>query len=202
MTSRETDTPATRPTRVPDAARDGSGPDTDATTRTVPPGDTAPDTTARRGRGVSPWLGSGALAGLLAGAAFMALNAWFAAGNGLHPLAPFRTVATLVEGPPPVEATVGVGIVVHAVLSVLFGVVFAALLVPLRRRSAGWIAWAGLVFGGVVYLVDFQLLARGVAYFSAFRETNQPLELAAHLVFGAVLAALLLLAKPRTAQRR
>jgi hypothetical protein len=79
----------------------------------------------------------------------------------------------------------------------VFGLIFAALLAPLRRRSAGWLAWAGLVFGGVVYLVDFQVLARFVPWFSAFLLTNQPFELAAHLVFGAVLAALLLLAKPR-----
>jgi hypothetical protein len=57
-------------------------------------------------------------------------------------------------------------------------------------------------FGGAVYVVDFQIFARNVGYFSALVETtNQPLELAAHLVFGAVLAALLLLAKPRAAAR-
>jgi hypothetical protein len=36
----------------------------------------------------------------------------------------------------------------------------------------------------------------------AFQATNQPLELAAHLVFGSVLAALLLLGKPRANSQR
>ena len=202
MTTR--DTAPTRPTLV-------GGPEPrphdrpDDTTR--PPG-TSPDTTpatsaggpAHR-HGLSRWLGWGALSGFLAGAAFMALQSWFAVSIGQDALAPYRTVATLVEGPPPALATAGIGMVVHAALSVLFGLLFAAALAPLRRRSAGWFAWAGLLFGGVVYVVDFQIFARNVGYFSAFQATNQPLELAAHLVFGAVLAALLLLAKPRAAAR-
>jgi hypothetical protein len=133
----------------------------------------------------------------------MALHSWFALSIGQDALAPYRTVATLVEGPPQAFETAGIGMVVHAVLSVLFGALFAAALAPLRRRSAGWFAWAGLVFGGVVYVVDFQIFARNVEYFSAVRETtNQPFELAAHLVFGAVLAALLLLAKPGATARK
>ena len=132
----------------------------------------------------------------------MALHSWFAVSIGQDTLAPYRIVATVVEGPPPAFATAGIGMVVHAVLAVLFGLLFAAALAPLRRRSAGWFAWAGLLFGGVVYVVDFQILARNVVYFSAVLETtNQPLELAANLVFGAVLAALLLLAKPRATAR-
>jgi hypothetical protein len=121
---------------------------------------------------------------------------------GQDTAAPLRMIATIVEGPPPAEAVQGVGVVVHVVLSALFGLIFATLLLPLRRRSAGWFAWAGLLFGGVIYLVDFLVLARSVAWFSAFQGTNQPLELAAHLVFGSVLAALLLLAKPRTTSRK
>jgi hypothetical protein len=163
----------------------------------APSTDPSPSATKRTGTTAS-WLGWGAFSGLLAGIAFLALNSWFAVSMGQDPAAPLRTIATIVEGPPPAEAVQGVGVVVHAVLSALFGLIFAALLLPLRRRSAGWLAWAGLLFGGAVYLVDFQFLARTVPWFSAFQATNQPLELAAHLVFGSVLAALLLLAKPRT----
>lgn len=156
---------------------------------------------ARRAGAASSWLGWGAFSGLLAGIAFLAINMWFAASIGQDAAAPLHTIATIVEGPPPADAVQGVGVVVHVVLSALFGLIFAALLLPLRRRSAGWLAWAGLLFGGAVYLVDFQVLARSVAWFSAFQATNQPLELAAHLVFGSVLAALLVLAKPRTMSR-
>jgi hypothetical protein len=195
-----TDAPRTDPpttgTPTPDA------PTTDPPPFEPPPeGAPTTDTPPTRAARTSSWLGWGAFSGLLAGTAFLAINAWFAVSMGQAPGAPLRTIATVVEGPPPAEAVEGIGVVVHVVLSALFGVIFAALLLPLRRRSAGWLAWAGLLFGGAVYLVDFQFFARSVPWFSAFQATNQPLELAAHLVFGSVLAALLLLAKPRRAER-
>jgi hypothetical protein len=181
-------------TAAPDTAGSARPPDRTAPA-TAPPGTTRP--TRRRGTPAS-WIGWGALSGFLSGVAFIALHSWFAVSAGDGALAPFRTVATIVEGPYPTTTVIGIGMAVHVVLSVVFGLVFAVLLAPLRRRSAGWLAWAGLLFGGVVYLVDFQVLARFVPWFSAFLQgTNQPFELAAHLVFGAVLAALLLLAKPR-----
>jgi hypothetical protein len=212
-----TDTPTTDPPPSDDPTT--GAPVGDPSTADPPPVDTedataATDTAdnadnARRQRSAtgrwdaaSSWLGWGAFSGLLAGIAFLAINSWFAVSMGQNAAAPLRTIATIVEGPPPAEAVQGVGVVVHVVLSALFGLIFAALLLPLRRRSAGWIAWAGLLFGGAVYLVDFQFFARSVPWFSAFQATNQPLELAAHLVFGSVLAALLLLAKPRTASRQ
>lgn len=157
---------------------------------------------APRPGATSSWLGWGAFSGLVAGVAFLAITTWHAASTGQGTAAPLRTIATLVEGPPSTEAVPGLGVVVHVVLSALFGLVFATLLLPLRRRSAGWLTWAGLAFGGVVYLVDFQLIAPSAGWFAAFQDANQPFMLAAHLVFGSVLAALLLLAKPRTAPRR
>lgn len=159
------------------------------------------DTRTRRA-GAGSWLGWGAFSGLLAGIAFLAIHTWFGVSMGRDAGAPLRTIATVIEGPPPAEAVEGVGVVVHVVLSALFGLIFATLLLPLRRRSPGWLAWAGLLFGGAVYLVDLQFVARSIPWFSAFQATNQPLELAAHLVFGSVLAALLLLGKPRTTPRR
>jgi hypothetical protein len=206
MTTRDAAPSATtRPTLVADVDR----PSRDSTGGAIPPPGAASDTPPVRsaggpaGRsGMSRWLGWGALSGFLAGGALSALHSWFAVSTGQDALAPFRTIATLVEGPPPALATAGIGMVVHAALSVLFGLLFAAALAPLRRRSAGWLTWAGLLFGGALYLVDFQVFARNVKYFSAFQDaTSQPFELATHLVFGAVLAALMLLAKPRTAVR-
>jgi len=189
---------------TPDAPTSDPPPFEEAPTADPPPTDTAhaPDANTGRPGATSGWLGWGVFSGLLAGIAFLAINSWFAVSMGLDTAAPLRTIATIVEGPPPAEAVQGVGVVVHVVLSALFGLIFATLLLPLRRRSAGWFAWAGLLFGGIIYLVDFQVLARSVAWFSAFQTTNQPFELAAHLVFGSVLAALLLLAKPPTHARK
>ncbi len=142
---------------------------------------------------ITKYAGSGLVAGFLAGAVFIALNSWFATTMGKPALAPFKTVATLAQGPPPPHAAIWIGMVIHSLLAAVFGLVFAVLVVPMmRNRSAGWLLWAGLLYGGIIYIVDFQVLSRLVPQFSAFLQvTNQPLELAVHLVFGAVLAALL-----------
>ncbi len=203
-TDNPTDTPTdTRTTDPPPA----DPPPSDAPITDPPATGTAntehpPDAGTGRPGATSGWLGWGVFSGLLAGIAFLALNSWFSVSMGQDTAAPLRTIATIAEGPPPAEAVQGVGVVVHVVLSALFGLIFATLLLPLRQRSAGWFAWSGLLFGGAVYLVDFQFLARTVPWFSAFQATNQPFELAAHMVFGSVLAALLLLAKPRTTLRK
>lgn len=143
------------------------------------------------------WLGWGALSGFLAGVVFIVLNSWFASTVGKPALGPLKTIATLIEGPPPPQATVWIGVVVHVVLSVLFGLVFAAAVAPMRVGSGGSVAWAGLLFGGIIYVADFQILARFIQQFSAFQMTNQPFELTVHLLFGAVLAALLLIGPGR-----
>jgi hypothetical protein len=133
----------------------------------------------------------GATGGLVAGAVFIALNLWFASAAGKPTLAPFKMISTLVQGPPPTAGTVSVGIVTHFVLSLLLGLVFAALTYP--WANAGVMAFAGLLYGGLIYLINFQVLSRYVDYWSAFlKGTNQPFELAAHLTFGAVLALFLI----------
>lgn len=139
-----------------------------------------------------PW---SLVAGFLAGVVFIALNSWFAVSMGKPALGPFKTIATIVQGPPPPQATIWVGMVVHSILSALFGLglgILVLLAARRRRPSAGWLLWVGLIYGGAVYAVDFQVFSRYLHQFSAFLEvTNQPFELSVHLVFGAVLAALL-----------
>lgn len=148
------------------------------------------------------WLGKGLVAGFLAGVVFIALNSWFATTMGRPALAPFTLIATLAQGPPPGQATVWIGMAIHAVLSALLGLVFAVLVAALRGRSTGLLLWAGLIYGAVVYIVAFQVLSRFVGQFRAFLPaTNQPFELAVHLVFGAVLAALLAAGFSRTTGR-
>lgn len=148
------------------------------------------------------WLGQGFVAGFLAGVVFSALNSWFATTMGKPVLAPFKVIATLAQGPPPAQGTVWVGMVIHAVLSALLGLVFAVLVASLWGRSAGLLLWAGLVYGAIVYVVDFQVFSRVVPQFRVFLQaTNQPLELAVHLVFGAVLAALFAVGFSRASSR-
>ncbi|MEJ5944448.1 hypothetical protein WDZ17_03970 [Pseudokineococcus basanitobsidens] len=149
-------------------------------------------TTEDRRTSTGAWLGRGALGGLVGGAVFLAVNSAFVTTQGMPWPAPFRTIATLVQGPPPTEASVPLGVVLHVVISIAFGVVLALAARPVRRRPA-LVALGGLVAGLVIYLVDFQVLSRSVDHLSAFLAvTNQPLEVAAHLVFGAVAALFLL----------
>ena len=152
--------------------------------------------------GVGSWLVWGAMSGFVAGVAFIALTAWFTTSMGNPQLTPFRVVATLAQGPPPPEATIWIGMVIHSILSALFGLLFAVAMAGLRTGPGGRLVWAGIIYGGIVYLVDFQVLARYVTQFSAFQDVNQPFELTVHLVFGAALAALLLAWPMRARARR
>lgn len=130
----------------------------------------------------------GALGGVVAGAVFIVFNMWFSASNGGPATAPFRLISSLVLGSGSLEAgttNVALGVLVHAVISVLFGVVFAFAIAP-RCRTNGTVAVAGGVFGLLVYVLDFLILANTV--FPQFQMPNDPLELAAHIVFGHVLA--------------
>ena len=51
---------------------------------------------------------------------------------------------------------------------------------------------AGFLYGGIVYAINFQVFARFVEQFGGFLALNQPFEVAAHLVFGGVMALFLL----------
>ena len=143
----------------------------------------------------------GIIGGFLAGVAFIALTSWFDTAAGLPRLTPFRLVASLAEGPNNIAThDLWVGMAIHAVLSAIFGLIFAILTAAIR--SATLVAFAGLIYGAAIYIVDFQVLARIIPQFSAFRTANQPFEAAVHLVFGAVLAVLLLIGARRDAGLR
>ena len=132
-----------------------------------------------------------AVAGLVAGGVFIGLTMWFATSQGRPPLAPLKLIATLVVDGPAKELGGGgawIGAGVHAVLSALFGLVFGLVTPWLRRHDV--LLEAGLAYGGLIYLVNFQILAR--IALPQFRDVNQPVEASLHLLFGAVLAAALL----------
>ena len=106
---------------------------------------------------------------------------------GQPAVAPFRLISSLVLGAGALEAgtvSVPLGIAVHVVLSVLFGVGFA--LVSPMFKSNGTVALAGGVYGALLYVVNFLILAFTI--FPQFQNPNDPLEFAAHVVFGHLLA--------------
>src|SRR5690349_15071272 len=110
-------------------AADGTGAVTDR--------DPVPKPSGRGRWDTARWIGVGMIAGFLAGIALAALHAWFAVSNGMGALAPFRTIATIVQGSPPATATIWVGMLLHSLIAAGLGVIFAGVLLPARRRSAG-----------------------------------------------------------------
>lgn len=142
----------------------------------------------RGGQGAAGRLLLGAVGGFIAGVVFIAINSWFVSTQGRPALAPFKLISSIVLGRDALmegTASVPVGMVVHSVLSILFGVVFA-LIAPLFR-SNGTVALGGVVYGGLLYFVNFLVLGQTV--FPQFmQQTNQPFEVAVHLVFGYLLA--------------
>ena len=144
-----------------------------------------PATTAQSTSGtLTERLTRGAVGGIAAGAVFAAVTMWFTASmpNGSASM-PLHMIATIVQGDDAMAAGTTspiAGAAVHLVLSAAFGMVFA-LIVP-RLRSNPMIAVGGLVYGVLLYLVNFAILAPLV--FTTFEAANQPFELLAHAVFG------------------
>lgn len=135
----------------------------------------------------------GAVAGLAGGVLFILANMWFATTHGKPAVAPFLAISTIFRGSSmPVMSPVDViaGLTVHLGLSIVFGMVFALLVgvLGLSRRPA-MLPVAGIVYGLVLYVVNFQILARiFFPFFVNAKGPNQLFELWIHpIAFGLVL---------------
>ena len=129
----------------------------------------------------------GVVGGAVSGVVFAAATMWFVASTGGPAVMPLRMISTIVLG----DAAMGkgttspaLGAVVHLVLSAAFGVAFG--LVVRWLRTNGTVALAGVLYGLLLYLVNFQVLAR--LLFTTFKMANQPFEVVVHVVFGILLA--------------
>jgi hypothetical protein len=78
-----------------------------------------------------------------------------------------------------------VGLMVHFTISIFYGMAFG-LITPWLRTN-GTVAVAGVAFGGLIYAVDFQVIAR--IWFPVFTRQDQPVALLVHLIYGLVVAA-------------
>ncbi|MEO3853997.1 hypothetical protein ABGB08_03765 [Acrocarpospora sp. B8E8] len=131
----------------------------------------------------------GAVGGLVSGMIFAGVTMWFAStqppGKAEMPL---HMIASIAQGGKEAimagQTSIWVGLVVHMVLSMAFGITFA-LIAPMLRTN-GTAALIGTVFGALLYVVNFLVLSP--LLFPVFRDANQPFELFAHVVFGTVLA--------------
>ena len=130
----------------------------------------------------------GAIGGFLAGLVFIGVTMWFSDTLGNPAEMPLELISTLLLGKSALmdgSADATLGFFIHAVLSMIHGMVFA-LIVP-RLSTNGTVALAGGVFGLVIYLVNFQVIGR--LWFDQFvTGPNQAFEVVVHVVFGHLLA--------------
>ncbi|PPK98155.1 hypothetical protein CLV92_102308 [Kineococcus xinjiangensis] len=147
--------------------------------------DTGVRATGTRSTGAT--LARGAVGGLAAGAVFAAVTMWFMVSMGQPATMPLMMIAAIVQGQEALAAgTAGpaLGVLVHMALSLAFGLVFAA--ATARIRSNATIAVLGAVYGVLLYVVNFLVLAPLV--FPWFGQANQPFEFVVHIVFGVLVA--------------
>jgi hypothetical protein len=131
----------------------------------------------------------GALYGVLAGILFGLVEIGAAALMGAPASGPLRMFASIVLGRDALGAgslgTVAiVGSIVHLALSAIFGIVyraFLAWLAPGRRLAWGKQGGVGLLYGGALWLVNFQIVAR--LLYPWFLDTPQLQQFLLHALF-------------------
>lgn len=132
---------------------------------------------------------AGALAGLIAGIVFAALEMLLMAlVLGANPWTPVYMIAGIVMGAEALAATgfalgtAVVGVLVHVVLSVLLGLAIGWLV---HRFDMGMALMAGAVIGVAIYLVNFHVF---VALFPWFAELRNWITVLNQIIFGMVAA--------------
>ena len=147
-----------------------------------------------------------AVSGFAAGAVLMVLELVWTASTGASGESPWRVsqlVAALTLGPrvlsPPAQVfdfgLVGVALITHYVLGVLFGLVLGAILAGMRSEpTLGRTLAIGGAFGVLLYFLNFYLLSPLAPWFAELRGWSTVI---GHLVFGMSGALLYtLLARP------
>ena len=136
----------------------------------------------------SSHLKAGALAGLIAGAAFMMMEMGLVALSGGSPWGPPRMIAAIVMGegvlPPPATFDLMVlmaAMAVHFMLSIVVGVGFA-----LIAKRFGWVmaVVVGAVVGLALYVLNFYGMTVIFPWFAMARNT---ISIVSHIGFGMVL---------------
>ncbi|WP_437622982.1 hypothetical protein [Sorangium sp. So ce1151] len=136
----------------------------------------------------------GAVAGSIAGALFAAFQMVAAVEAGSGALWPWRMAASVVIGSEAFVASAGVALLagglVHLLLSVASGVTAAMLYEwsqwsRTHRANPALACFAGAGFGGLVWLVNFAVIAQ--AFIPWMWRLDQSLQLALHLGYGVAL---------------
>lgn len=137
----------------------------------------------------------GAIGGIVAGFVFLIATMGYVTTQGKPAVAPMIDISTIFHGqdqPVPNPDNVVVGLVTHLTLSIAFGIVFGLLVLLLPRRALIVLA-AGVVYGLLLYVVNFQIFGRTLfPWFTDPKGPDQGFEVFVHAVFGLVLAPFLI----------
>lgn len=154
-----------------------------------------------------PWaLKQGAIGGVLAGIVFamfeMIMSAIMMGGEAFF--MPLRMIGAIVLGPGALDPTYSLwaaglaGLIVHVVLAVIYGGIFALIFGGLR--SANLDIGVGAAYGLALWLINFYMIAPQA--FPWFTEANPVVQVVAHtFFFGAVLGWYVWWARNRPEQR-
>jgi hypothetical protein len=160
-------------------------------------------------------LTTGAVAGLAVGFPFILANMIYATSQsalpvpntpGLPAIAPFIDIGTIFYFDDMPQLTNPsyplAGLITHFSLSIVFGLIFALVVVPLLS-SARLLLIGGIVFGGLLYVVNYQILGRVVFEWfdpSSPMGPNPWFGLITHLGFGLLLVPFFLTTTSRSAR--
>ena len=160
-------------------------------------------------------LTTGAVAGLAVGFAFILANMIFATSQSALPvpntpklpaIAPFLDIGTIFYFDDMPQLTNPAyplaGLITHFSLSIVFGLIFALILVPLFS-SARALLVGGVAYGGLLYIVNYQILGRVLFEWfdpSSPMGPNPWFGLITHLGFGFLLVPFFLTVASRSAR--
>jgi hypothetical protein len=151
--------------------------------------------------GVGSWTIAGLVAGIIAGIVFAMFEMIMAAIMGQGFFAPMRMIGAIVLGESALDpsyslATAGItGIIVHMVLSMMYGAVFGAIASGIGAlRSSRWVlVGAATVFGFALWIVNFYVIAPVLSPW--FLQSNPVVQFLAHTFFFGTTLGLLLAAR-------
>jgi hypothetical protein len=160
------------------------------------------------------WVKEGAIGGVIAGAIFAMFEMVIAAilDGGSAFWNPLRMIGAMVLGDDALMSSYSLwkaaltGIVLHMMLSLAFGVVFGLVVsaVPALARTSGTLIASAGLYGLVLWLVNFYVIAPVAGWDWFPDKTNETVQFVAHVgFFGIVLGWIVdrLIARHRTSDR-
>ena len=143
----------------------------------------------------SPDWPAAVVAGLCAGAILMVLELlWSTLVSGTSPWIASHMIAAIVLGPRVLQETgfsvavVGIALVTHYLLGIVFAVILASVVAPFHLDSSvPMVLVVGVSFGLLLYLFNFYGMVR---FFPWFAELRGPVAAGGHLLFGLCTALL------------